>query len=151
MENTKRIIEINGVKLEVDLSLARVVDNYRVGDNVKLLKKRYSDTWENYAAVIVGFDNFKERPTIVVAYLDSSSSDNISFEYINKDSKDVEMCPMNPAEVVLRKDTVCDNFDRQIAKAERELADIRKQKSFFVEKFGQYFEASSKIDAILNS
>ena len=41
----KRIIEINGVKLEVDLSQARVVENYRIGDNVKILQNEYGSSW----------------------------------------------------------------------------------------------------------
>lgn len=150
MDNNKRIIEINGIKLEVDLSQARVVENYRIGDNVKLLKKRYSDMWENRAGVIVGFDNFKERPTIIVAYLESSGySAEIKFEHINKDTKEVEICPMNPSEKVLQKETVIDSFDRQIAAKEKELVDIKTQKSFFLNKFGQYFEAGKKVENIL--
>jgi len=36
MEN-KKIIEVNGVKLEVDLSSAKVIEEYRVGDVIKVL------------------------------------------------------------------------------------------------------------------
>ena len=32
----KRIIEINGVKLEVDMTTARRIDEFRVGDTVKV-------------------------------------------------------------------------------------------------------------------
>jgi len=34
---SKQIIEINGVKLEVDLSTAKRIDEFRVGDTVKVL------------------------------------------------------------------------------------------------------------------
>ena len=33
---SKQIIEINGVKLEVDLSTAKRIDEFRVGDTVKV-------------------------------------------------------------------------------------------------------------------
>ena len=37
MENeNKRIIEVNGVKMEIDLRQAKVIDNYKVGDYVKV-------------------------------------------------------------------------------------------------------------------
>ena len=36
MENTKTQIEINGVKLEVDLRNATRIDEFKVGDNVKV-------------------------------------------------------------------------------------------------------------------
>ena len=58
MEN-KRIIEINGVKLEVDMSTAKKIDEYRVGDNVKVLKKDYSGNYDVLAGVIVEFVNLK--------------------------------------------------------------------------------------------
>lgn len=43
----KRIIEVNGVKLEVDLRNARRVDEFRVGSPVKVLVKNYS-TYESH-------------------------------------------------------------------------------------------------------
>ena len=58
MDN-KRIIEINGIKLEVDLSTAKRIDEFRVGDNVKVLRKGYNDNFEVLAGVIVEFVNFK--------------------------------------------------------------------------------------------
>ena len=38
----KRIVEIDGVKIEVDLRTAKRVDSYKVGDNVKILEKEKS-------------------------------------------------------------------------------------------------------------
>ena len=52
MEN-KRIIEINGIKLEVDLTTAKRIDEFKVGDNVKVLRKSYNDTFEVLAGVIL--------------------------------------------------------------------------------------------------
>ena len=36
------IIEINGLKLEIDLRSAKRIDSFRVGDNVKILRKDYN-------------------------------------------------------------------------------------------------------------
>ena len=46
MEDEKeymKTIEINGVKLEIDLRTAKRVDTFKIGDNVKVLKKEYGD------------------------------------------------------------------------------------------------------------
>lgn len=38
MENeNKRIIEVNGVKMEIDLRQAKVIDNYKVGDKAGIM------------------------------------------------------------------------------------------------------------------
>ena len=86
MSNTdtgKRVVEINGVKMEVDLRSATTqeVNTYKVGDQVKVLIKDYS-SWKDYPGTIVGFDNFKQRPTIIIAYLERYNSD-IRFAYFN--------------------------------------------------------------------
>ena len=61
MENQeqKRIIEVNGVKMEIDLRNAKVVENYKVGDYVKVLIKEYN-SYKSYIGNIIGFDNFEK-------------------------------------------------------------------------------------------
>ena len=46
-EDNKRIVEIDGVKIEVDLRKAKRVDSFQVGDNVKILEKKYNDDYWN--------------------------------------------------------------------------------------------------------
>lgn len=36
MEENKKIIEVNGIKMEIDLREAKIINNYKVGDSVKL-------------------------------------------------------------------------------------------------------------------
>lgn len=62
-DNQKTIVEINGIKLEVDLRTAKRVEEYKVGDMVKVLKKEYGDSYKSYAGMIVGFDAFVALPT----------------------------------------------------------------------------------------
>ena len=91
METTK-IIEVNGVKMELDARTARVqeVQTFKVGDNVMLLKSSgYGErTTKALPGVIVDFVNFAEKPTIVVAYLTDSYRPEIQTAYINKDNSD---------------------------------------------------------------
>ena len=140
MENDKKIIEVNGVKLEVDLSQAKVISHYRIGDQVKVLHKEYSN-YSPYAGVIVGFDNFKERPTIIVAYIKTSyDSAEIKMVYIHKDTEDVEICPITDGDINFDKAKVMELFDRKILVEEEKLKGLKNQKNYFIERFGEYFE-----------
>jgi len=135
----RRIIEVNGIKLEVDLSTARVVDNYRIGDQVKVLVKDYLE-YKSFAGVIIGFDNFKERPTIIIAYLRLDYSEaSIKFIYFNSDTKEAEICPANPRDIPFDKNRVMELLDRKITKTEEELSDLKNKKDYFLTEFGKYF------------
>lgn len=67
----KTIIEINGVKMEVDLRHATIIhQNLKIGSKVKVLDKSSSYSGvQVYAGIIVGFENFPSLPTITVAYI----------------------------------------------------------------------------------
>ena len=136
-----REIEINGIKVEVDLRTCKRIDTFKIGDNVKVLKKQYGEEYTVYSGVIVDFVNFKERPSLVVAYFDNSYSGvNIKFETITKDSKDIEIAPCLPHEMKLNKDRVIDKFDIEIAAKEREADELRQKKQYFIDNFEKFFE-----------
>lgn len=136
-----REIEINGIKVEVDLRTCKRIDTFKIGDNVKVLKKQYGEEYKVYSGVIVDFVNFKERPSLVVAYFENSYSGvNIKFETITKDSKDIEIAPCLPHEMKLNKDRVVDKFDIEIAAKEREADELRQKKQYFIDNFEKFFE-----------
>lgn len=131
MEATK-IIVINGIKMEVDTRSATVrkVEGYRVGDPVKLLRKDYS----GYAVkpgVIAGFEDFKNRPTIVIAYLDYSE---LKFESIYEGSEH-EIISAGEADLDLNKDYIADKMAREIEKKEQEVKDLVAKREFFLKTF----------------
>lgn len=141
MEAGKTIIEVNGVKLEVDLTTARKVEEYRVGDRIKVLVKSYGDKYDSYPGVIVGFDPFVNLPTILIAYLKQSySSSELVTVAFNTKTEDVEICQANPDELLLDKGGTLDLMDREILKAERELADLKRKKEWFSSHFALYFK-----------
>lgn len=76
MTEGNKIIEINGVKFEVDARTAtlRQVQSIRIGARVKVLKKKDSDTFEVHHGVVVGFEPFEKNPTMIVAYIESQYS-----------------------------------------------------------------------------
>lgn len=143
MEDNKRIIEINGVKMEIDLRHAKVVDNFKVGDNIKVLIKGYSD-YKSNVGMIVGFDEFQKLPTIVIAYLDIDySTTAIKFVYYNSESKDVEICKINDWDIPYSKQQILDRLDREIDKKTEELRELNSKKEVFLSMFGKYFESKN--------
>lgn len=136
------IVEINGVKMEVDLRHAKIVhENLRVGTKVKVLTKNDYSGPSVYAGVIVGFEPFPSLPTIIVAYIDTSFTGGLKFAYINsKSAEKWEIVPSLDDELPLAKNDVLAQFDRQIEQKEAELRDLNAKRDFFLRHFNAYFE-----------
>lgn len=134
----KRIIEINGVKLEVDMRYARRIDEFKVGDTVKVLDKR-NDKNEMRTGVITDFANFKELPTIMVAiYKAGSYWDNPSIEFIpfNAETEDIEIVGVSAEEIIVSRETIVQKFDDEIARQRDKLNDLIVKRDTFVKYFG---------------
>jgi len=139
MANTQ-IIEINGVKVEVDLREARTIETLRVGDKVKLLKKTYSGH-DVHAGVIVGFEPFPDQPAIVVAYVKVSyNSVDLLVETITAATKDVSIIK-SVDDVPFHKDDAIKQFERQIATKQGEIETIREKMAYFERNFGSYWQS----------
>lgn len=139
----EREIEIDGVKVAVDMRTVKKIDVYRVGDNVKVLKKSY-DTYQTYSGVIVDFVAFKERPAIVVAYFESDYSGvNIKFETITKDTQGVEIAPCLPHELRINKNRVIDKFNYEIEQQQHKVDELKAKRDYFLENFGKFFEGEN--------
>ena len=145
MKDGKRIIEINGVKMEVDLSTAKRVDEFRIGDPVKVLMKDYHG-YKSYAGIIIGFDNFKALPTIVIAYLDINNyaSEGLQFAYYNAKTEGVEICAADPHDIPFDKSRVMERMQRSIDKAKQEVLDLERKREIFLQRFGAYFKAEEE-------
>ena len=136
----EREIEIDGVKVAVDMRTVKKIDVYRVGDNVKVLKKSY-DTYHTFSGVIVDFVNFKELPAIVVAYFNQDYSGTIiEFETITKDTKDIEIAPCLPHELSINKKRVIDKFNYEIEQQQHKVDELKAKRDYFLENFGKFFE-----------
>jgi hypothetical protein len=142
MSEETRIIEVAGVKLEIDLRQAKKVENYRVGDRVKVLKKKYSDDddYVVHPGVIIGFENFEKLPTIVVAYLVKEySSLGVEFGYINEKTEKIEICPAVEETLEIDKAWAIQQLDEEIRKKRNELQSLEERKKLFVDQFGAFF------------
>ena len=69
-----KIVEISGIKLEIDERTARTVEQYKVGDRVRVLVKSYGDNYSIYPGVIAGFAAFTQLPSIELMYLEQHST-----------------------------------------------------------------------------
>lgn len=146
-ENTT-IIEVNGVKLEVDLRQAKRIDTLQVGSPVKVLMKGYSD-YKVHAGTVVGFEPFASLPTIIVAYLDVDyNSANLKFLHFNAQTKDAEVVHSVDGDLVdIDRAGIVERMDREIVKKEQELEDLHARKAFFLANFGKYFPAAAEAHA----
>lgn len=139
MDENKRIVEINGIKLEVDLRSARRIDEFRVGDNVKVLDSRNGKSLVR-SGVITDFANFKELPTLIVAMYcppDYWSKPSVEFLYYNSQTEDVEIVGVSAEEVIVSRETVVQKFHDEIAKKRDELNDLIIKRDTFVKYFGK--------------
>jgi hypothetical protein len=144
MTSTKQIIEINGVKMEVDTRHAVRIDTFQVGSKVKLLEKEtgYSTSTKVYSGVIVGFEPFASLPTIVVCYLDRDySGANLKFAYVNTATdKKWEIVSAVDDDLPVQKADVLTMMDRDIEKKRDEIAEIERKRAYFLQHFAAYFE-----------
>lgn len=138
MDENKRIIEIDGIKVEVDLRTAKRIDTYKVGDNVKILDKAYED-YKVKPGIIVDFAEFQELPTIVIAVFEEgtwSGTPSIKFIYYNKKTADkIDIVPASDDEIKLSKDGVIEKFEREIQKKKNEYSDLQNQLDYFKKHF----------------
>lgn len=130
MSNIQQV-EINGVKFEIKLDNAKKIETFQKGSRVKLLKKIYGGTFVSCPGIIVGFDDFKNLPTIIIMYLDEYSHE-ISFEYMNNQSKDVELCAMVDDEAAKSKDFAEKKLLEKIKEAEKELQLAKDHLNYFM-------------------
>lgn len=134
----KKIIEVNGIKMEMDMRTASVqsIDTFKVGDAVMVLIKEDSKT-QALPAVITAFANFKEKPTIVVHYLrESWSSVELKVAYINSDTTDTQIVLVEDGVKSFESSRIKEKFEKEVRNAEDELLKKQRQLDNFNRTFG---------------
>lgn len=137
MNENIRTIEVNGVTLEVDMRYAKRIDQFKVGDTVKVLDNR-NDRNEVKTGVITDFANFKDLPTIMVAVYktgDYWSKPTIEFIPYNANTKGIEIVGVSAEEIIVSRETIVQKFDDEIAKKRDELNDLIVKRDTFVKYF----------------
>ena len=139
-ENTKHTIEINGVKMEIDLRHAtQIHTDLKIGSKVKVLDKEYS-SHKVWHGVIVGFENFPSLPTIEVCFLETSYGEpKLRFASVNtKTSEKYEIVPAIDWSPLAKKEEIMKWFDEEIRKTEENIK-ILKSKKEYCEKYLDVF------------
>lgn len=145
MSEEKQVIEINGVKLEVDMRYAKRIDTLRVGSKVKLLRTGQYDGNKVYPGVVVGFEPFDKLPTIIVAYLEVSYSESkLKFEYINSESEKVELIASVDDEIPVDKADVLAGFTKEQRELEAKMDDLNRKREYFLRHFNEYFQGDAE-------
>jgi hypothetical protein len=141
MDKQTTIIEINGVKLEVDLRSAKRIDELKIGSRVKCLEKPSYGEMKTRPGVIVGFEPFPSLPTVVVAYLDIGyGSVGLKFKSFNTETKDFEVvADIDNNALEIDRDEALAHFEREAEKKRLELREIEQKRAFFLAHFGRYF------------
>ncbi len=137
----KKIIEVNGIKMELDMRTATVssIETFKVGDSIKVLVKSYSDSWTAYPGVIAGFDAFKKKPTITVAYV--ADYGELKYAYFHEGSDNVEIIRSDPHDLPATKKTIMGRFDKEVSKAEGDLDEAKMKRAHFQRFYGKFFSA----------
>lgn len=152
MNTETTIVEVNGVKMEVDLRHAKIVhQNIKVGTKVKILAKSTYESATVYPGVVVGFEPFKELPTIIVAYLNAGySTAELKFAYINSKSSDKwDIVPSVDDELPIDRADVLGVFERQILQKQNEIRDIEGKRDFFLKHFNEFFVDKAATESAL--
>jgi len=138
------IVQVGGIKMEVDLRHAIKVEHYKIGTKVRILKKSGSyssgDSYTTYGGIIVGFDQFEKMPSILIAYLKTSYGDaEIEFLTFNSQTKDVEICVADDNFIPFQKSTIIEKLNNKITEAEQSLLEAKAKKEYFEKYFNKYF------------
>lgn len=140
-DENKRIVEIDGVKLEVDLRTAKKIDHYKIGDPVRVLTN--DTTYDRIrAGVIVGFCEFEKNPTIEILMLhtDYSGTNFKLVSYISGHENNIQIAPYDRYQGLVSQSDIVTRFNREIEKKELELADLKLKKEYFINDFAKAFE-----------
>ena len=145
-ENTVQI-EINGVKMEVDLRHAKRIETIKVGTRVKVLSKVY-DGYHIRHGVVIGFEPFQKLPTIIVAAASITYSEaKVDFVYFNAETKDTELVvAVDDDKAAIDKEDFLKQVDREVAEKEAEIRELKDRKQYFLDKFQCYWTPAENED-----
>lgn len=144
----REVIEINGVKLDVDMRTATRVDEMKVGTRVRVLTKTYSGA-DVKDGIVIGFEPFKELPTIIIATLDMGyQSASLKTIFYNAKTADTEVIVAKDVEVDELKNKALNAFQTAIDAKQRELDTLTGQRQFFLDHFQQTWTRAEKAEKV---
>ncbi len=137
------VIEINGVKMGVDLRRAKILhEELKIGSRVRVMVKNDYSGPQVHTGVIVGFDAFPDLPTIHVAYVVGEyNGAELKFAFINaKTDKNFCIVPAADEDLPIKKEDLLQSFDRKVEKLQSEIRELQDKKRYFLKYFDQFFK-----------
>jgi uncharacterized protein YqkB len=142
----KKIIEVNGVKLEIDMRYAKSIETYHVGDSVKIFEKQsYGNKMNVYPGIIIGFaEGNNGNAGIEILYIKNEySTPEIKSAIIcNGVDNEFSLAHLSEYDDIFKKDEIVKSFNRKIEELELNLASMINKKALFIEQFSKSFEAN---------
>lgn len=135
-------LSVRGLTFEAPTADRAVARALKVGDRVKVLTKKYDDSYQSHPGVIVAIDAFQALPTIVVMYAEYSygSAPELKFLNFNEKSKDVELMRMSEEEAIVgSREEALEQFQRAETDLLQKLEALRERREFFTRRFGVAF------------
>lgn len=110
----------------------------KVGDPVRVFVKPSYGEAAVHTGVIVGFEPFKEMPTIIIAYVEVSyNKAEMKMLYFNEKSTGTEILPaVADCNIDIEHSRVLDFFDSEETKALATVDEIRAKRRYFEKYFG---------------
>jgi len=140
-EAEKQIIEVNGVKLEVDMRHAKRIEELRVGSKVKVLDSRGYGSAEVNPGVVVGFEPFPSRPTIIIAFVRGSWNEaKLELLHFNSGTEKVEIVASTDEDFSVNRDEVLGWFTRERESLKNKMAELDAKEAFFRDRFKTYWK-----------
>ncbi|MFT8491517.1 hypothetical protein [Liquorilactobacillus satsumensis] len=131
-----KTIDLNGKKFVIEEQKVTKVNEFKIGDTVRILDKHYDPATIN-SGVIIEFLDFQDLPTIRVAvFTDSWGNTSLEYKNINDKSDNLEILPASPDELKIDMDIINGSLDSDIAKKQREVEELKHKKMFFNKFFG---------------
>lgn len=135
-------IEVNGMLMEFDEKLL-LKQEVKVGDNVQVLKKEYSE-YRCYAGVITQLLPFKDKPAMEVMYLENSYSGCEIKKLVivggeGESENATKIVKMDDKFLPFTKERVEDLLQKNITEAEHKLEEAKLKLQYFQTYFNKYF------------
>lgn len=135
-----QVIEINGVKLEVDMRYAKRIEELRIGSRVKVLDSTGYGDAKVHPGIVVGFEPFATLPTIIIAYIESNYSDvGLKTVSYNAKTEKIEIVASVDDDFSVNKSEVLGWFRRERQKLDEKRAELDAKEQFFLDRFKAYW------------
>jgi len=136
-------VNVGHYSFEISDPVITQTTKFKIGDKVKLYIKDYNNSI--YPGVIVGFDDFKDLPTISILYIQYGEIKLIGLNEVNKDT--VQIIPSNEASMLDDNfQTVLFSLNQKIVEAQSRLTELKLKRDFYIKHYGKDLNKTDSAD-----